>query len=104
AAERRQLLVEWNDAGDLPPSDVCLHQLFEAQAARSPDAVALVDGPSGERWTYRELDLRADALAGRLTALGVGPEARVGVCLHRSPLLVAALLAVLKAGGVYVPL
>ncbi|HSK77736.1 MAG TPA: amino acid adenylation domain-containing protein, partial [Thermoanaerobaculia bacterium] len=103
-AERRQLLVEWNDVGSLPPSEVALHELFEVQAARTPEAIALVAGMSGERWTYRELDLWADSLARRLAGLGVGPEVRVGICLTRTPLLVASLLAVLKAGGAYVPL
>ncbi|MBW8879229.1 MAG: amino acid adenylation domain-containing protein, partial [Acidobacteria bacterium] len=105
AVDRSQLLVEWNDVGPVPPSDaLTLHELFEAQAARTPEAVALVMGSSGERWTYRELDLWADGLAHRLAGLGVGPEVRVGVCLTRTPLLVASLLAVLKAGGAYVPL
>ncbi|HWN40735.1 MAG TPA: amino acid adenylation domain-containing protein, partial [Thermoanaerobaculia bacterium] len=105
--ERRQLLAEWNDVGTVPPPDVTLHALFEAQAARTPEAVALVaypEGSTGERWTYRELDLLADSLARRLAGLGIGPEMRVGVCLNRTPLLVASLLAVLKAGGAYVPL
>ncbi|MBW8879564.1 MAG: amino acid adenylation domain-containing protein, partial [Acidobacteria bacterium] len=105
--ERSQLLVEWNDVGTVPPSPsdaLTLHELFEAQAARTPEAVALVMGSSGERWTYRELDLWAEGVARRLAGLGVGPEVRVGVCLTRTPLLVASLLAVLKAGGAYVPL
>ncbi|HVR98866.1 MAG TPA: amino acid adenylation domain-containing protein, partial [Thermoanaerobaculia bacterium] len=100
--ERRQILVEWNDVGSLLASDATLHQLFEAQAARTPSAVALVS--SEERWTYAELDAWADTLAHRLADLGVGPEVRVGVCLKRTPFLVASLLAVLKAGGAYVPL
>ncbi|HVS00999.1 MAG TPA: amino acid adenylation domain-containing protein, partial [Thermoanaerobaculia bacterium] len=107
ADERRQILVEWNETGSLPPLDTALHRLFEAQAARTPGAVALVAQVadiSGERWTYGDLDAWADALAHRLAGLGVGPEVRVGVCLRRTPLLVASLLAVLKAGGAYVPL
>ncbi|HEY3492109.1 MAG TPA: amino acid adenylation domain-containing protein, partial [Solirubrobacterales bacterium] len=102
--EQEQLLVEWSSVGSLPPSDVAIHELFEAQAARTPEAVALVAGSTGERWTYAELDGWADSIANRLARLGVGPEARVGVCLHRTPRLVASLLGVLKAGGVYVPL
>ncbi|HET9227201.1 MAG TPA: amino acid adenylation domain-containing protein, partial [Thermoanaerobaculia bacterium] len=102
--EQEQLLVEWSSVGSLPPSDVAIHELFEAQAARTPEAVALVAGSTGERWTYAELDGWADSIANRLASLGVGPEARVGVCLHRTPRLVASLLGVLKAGGVYVPL
>jgi amino acid adenylation domain-containing protein len=104
AAEREQLLVEWNDAGALPPSEVPIHALFEAQAARTPGATALVQGSTGERWTYAELDRWADSVAHRLAELGVGPEVRVGVCLTRTPLLAASLLGVLKAGGAYVPL
>ncbi len=109
AAERHQLLVERNGSA-LPasPSDaLTLHGLFEAQAARTPDAVALVAASiagTGERWTYRELDGWADLLAHRLECLGLGAEVRVGICLTRTPLLVASLLAVLKAGGAYVPL
>ncbi|HKH46386.1 MAG TPA: condensation domain-containing protein, partial [Thermoanaerobaculia bacterium] len=102
--ERHQLLVEWNDVAALAPADTTLHGLFAAQAARTPQAVALVEGSTGERWTYRELDLWSDSLAYRLVDLGVGPEVRVGVCLPRTPLLVATLLGVLKAGGAYVPL
>jgi len=76
--------------------------LFTAQARRTPDATAVVAG--GVTLTYRELDARADRLAARLTALGVGPESTVGVLQERSADLVVALLAILKAGGGYVPL
>jgi non-ribosomal peptide synthetase component F len=79
-----------------------LYELVAAQAARTPEAVALVHGR--ERLTYRELSLRASRLARRLAALGVGPEVRVGVCLPRTPALVTTLLGVLGAGGAYVPL
>ncbi len=101
AGESWQILGEWHEL--LPPVPaVCIHDLVAAQAARTPDATALVAGR--ERLTYRELDLRAGELARRLAALGVGPEVRVGVCLSRSPALVVALLGILKAGGAYVPL
>jgi non-ribosomal peptide synthetase component F len=80
----------------------CVHELFEARARETPDAAAVLW--NGRATTYAELDARAGALAGRLRALGVGPEARVGVCAERSPALVAALFGVLKAGGAYVPL
>ncbi|HKV10095.1 MAG TPA: amino acid adenylation domain-containing protein, partial [Thermoanaerobaculia bacterium] len=99
-AEQRELRT-WNDTGEAGPEG-CLHELFEAQAARTPGAVALIDGT--RRWTYRELDLRANLLARRLVRQGVGPEVRVAVCLERTAGLPAALLAVLKAGGAYVPL
>ncbi|MFL5537935.1 MAG: condensation domain-containing protein, partial [Longimicrobiaceae bacterium] len=94
--------------GAAPPSGedegaVAAHRLFEAHARAAPGAVALVAG-GGVRWTYAELDARADRVARRLRALGVGMETRVGVALERSPALVAALLGVLKAGGAYVSL
>ncbi|HKV08205.1 MAG TPA: amino acid adenylation domain-containing protein, partial [Thermoanaerobaculia bacterium] len=98
--ERRELLA-WGSApaaGDVPP----VHRLFEAQARRDPDAVAVI-GAEG-RLTYGELDLRANRLARHLMALGVGPERVVGLCVERSPEMIVALLAVLKAGGAYVPL
>ncbi|HSF41241.1 MAG TPA: amino acid adenylation domain-containing protein, partial [Thermoanaerobaculia bacterium] len=98
--ERRELLA-WNDTGEAEAGG-CLHELFEAQAARIPEAVALIDGT--RRWTYRELDLRASLLAHLLIRRGVGPEIPVAVCLERTADLPAALLAVLKAGGAYVPL
>jgi amino acid adenylation domain-containing protein len=100
--ERFQVLTEWNDTADLPEPLASLGELFAAQAARTPEAEALV--APGERLTYRELDRRAARLAGHLRTLGVGPEALCGVLLDRSPDLVVALLAVHKAGGAYVPL
>ena len=96
------LLEEWNRTAVAYPRDVCLHQLFEEQVERSPDADAIVF--EGESLSYRELNRRANQLAHRLVGLGVGPDAIVAVCLERSPELVVALLAVLKAGGAYVPL
>ncbi|HKG13542.1 MAG TPA: amino acid adenylation domain-containing protein, partial [Pyrinomonadaceae bacterium] len=101
-AERGQLLIGWNETGKEYTADKCLHELFEAQAARAPEATAVVG--RGERLTYAALDARANRLARHLRSLGVGPEARVGVLLERSPEMVVALLAVLKAGGAYVPL
>jgi amino acid adenylation domain-containing protein len=102
AGERRALLEEWNATGAAYPEDACIHTLFEAQAARTPEAVALVF--EGERVTYAELDARANRLARHLAARGVGPETRVGVALERSVELLVGLLGVLKAGGAYVPL
>jgi amino acid adenylation domain-containing protein len=118
AAERHQLMREWNDTSPVqaapvqalpaPPAplsqDVCLHQLFAAQAARTPEAVALVAPDGRQRLTYRELAGRAEALARRLRARGIGPEVLAGVLVERSVELVVALLAVLKAGGAYVPI
>ncbi|HEX8189187.1 MAG TPA: amino acid adenylation domain-containing protein [Pyrinomonadaceae bacterium] len=100
--DRRQVLAGWNATEADYPLDLCLHQLFEEQAERTPDSVALVY--EGERLTYGELDVRAEALASRLRAHGVGPDAVVGVLAERSLGLVAGLLAVLKAGGAYLPL
>jgi amino acid adenylation domain-containing protein len=104
-SERHQLLAEWGQgdaglAGD--PGLEQLHRLFEAQVARGPRRVALVYGQ--ERVSYRDLNRRANALARRLRALGVGPERTVGLLMERRPALVAAILAVLKAGGAYLPL
>ncbi|MFI6641776.1 amino acid adenylation domain-containing protein [Streptomyces sp. NPDC050504] len=101
ADERDTLLVRWNDtAREVPEGSV--GELFRAQAARTPDAVAVAFGDT--RLSYRELDALSDRLAGRLAALGVGPETPVAVLMERSAALPAAVLAVLKAGGAYVPL
>jgi amino acid adenylation domain-containing protein len=102
SAESRQLMVDWIHKGQHWPEDVLLHELFEDQARRTPDATALIAG--SERLSYRELDERADRMARRLRALGVGPETRVGIFLQRRARLPISLLGVLKAGGAYVPL
>ena len=101
-ADRRRVLVEWNDTGKDYPIDQCLHQLVEQQAGRTPEAVALVFG--GRTLTYRELNGRANQLAHHLRALGVGADSLVGVCVERSFEMVIGLLGTLKAGGAYVPL
>ncbi len=102
AAERQLFLTDWN----LRPADyddeLCVHHLFEQQAARAPGALAVAD--DHHRLTYGELNERATGLARRLHRLGVGPRMFVGVCLEPGVELVVALLAVLKAGGAYVPL
>lgn len=85
-------------------SGSCVHELFEAQVGKTPEAVALIDDETGAELTYAELDGRAERLAHRLRGLGVGPERCVGLCLHRGADMMVALLAVLKAGGAYVPL
>ncbi len=100
--ERRTLLIEWNDTATAYPLADCVHQQFEAQARRTPDAVALVCGE--QQLTYRELDARANRLARYLRKLGVGPDVLVGICCRRSIDMVAAILGVHKAGGAYVPL
>ncbi|HKB24495.1 MAG TPA: amino acid adenylation domain-containing protein, partial [Methylomirabilota bacterium] len=100
--ERRQALVDWNATALDVPDAATVHALFEAQAERTPDAVAVVDGDAS--LTYRELNRRANQLAHRLRALGVAPEVPVGLCLERSPEMAVALLGILKAGGAYVPL
>ncbi|MEG4054806.1 MULTISPECIES: amino acid adenylation domain-containing protein [unclassified Microcoleus] len=101
AAEKQQLL-EWNNTFAQYPPDKCIHQLFEEAVSRSPDAVAVVF--EGEELSYRELNARANQLAHHLRSLGVKPEALVGICVERSPLMVIGLLGVLKAGAAYVPL
>ncbi|MFC5743613.1 non-ribosomal peptide synthetase [Dyella tabacisoli] len=102
SAERAQLLGDWNRTPSLPPGERCIHLLFEAQAVRRPDAVALIDG--AQSLTYRELDAQANRLAHRLIALGMAPDDCIAICIERSPALVVGLLAILKAGGAYVPL
>lgn len=101
-AERHRLLVEWNNTQRDYPSDRCLHHLFEDQAARTPDAVALVCG--AEQLTYQDLNERANRLAWHLGHLGLAPGFRTGLLLDRSVDFVVAVLGTLKAGGVYVPL
>jgi amino acid adenylation domain-containing protein len=101
-SERRQLLVEWNNTAADYPHDQSLHQLFEAQVARTPEAVALVWGQ--QELTYGELNRRANQVAHHLRTLGVGQETLVGLCLERSVEMVVGLLGILKAGGAYVPL
>jgi amino acid adenylation domain-containing protein len=102
AAERQELLVVRNATAAAYPRDACLSQLFEAQVARSPQAVAVVAADA--TLTYAALDQRANQLARHLRRHGVGPEVRVGVCLERSAAMLVALLGILKAGGAFVPL
>lgn len=102
-AERHQLLVEWNSTPAVePPAGIGVHQLVARQAAATPEATALV---FGERTvSYHELDARSSQLAHQLVRLGVGPDVPVGVCTQRGPDTIVAVLAVLKAGGAYLPL
>lgn len=101
-AERQQLLVDWNATTCTYPKQQCIHQLFEAQVERTPEAVALIF--EEQQLTYRQLNERANQLAHYLQRLSVGLEMRVGLCIERSPEMVIGLLGILKAGGAYVPL
>ena len=100
--ERHQLLVEFNDTACEYPRELCVHELFEQQVQRTPDAVALVF--EDQQLTYAELNARANRLARYLRSKGVGIETPVGMCLERSLDLVVSILGILKAGGTYVPL
>ncbi|HSU17581.1 non-ribosomal peptide synthetase [Longimicrobium sp.] len=102
AAERAQLLEAFNATAADHPTGVCVHALFEARAAQSPEAAAVEAG--GETLSYGELNRRANRLAHHLVARGVGPDVPVALCVERGMEMVAGLLGVLKAGGAYVPL
>ena len=102
ATERHQLLVEWNNTTVDYPQEKCIHQLFEVQVERTPDAVALVF--EKQQLTYKQLNQRSNQLAHYLQSLGVASEALVGICIERSVEMVIGLLGILKAGGAYVPI
>jgi non-ribosomal peptide synthetase component F len=89
-AERHKLLVEWNRTERDYPRDKCVHQLFEEQVERTPEAVAVVF--EGQSLTYRELNARANQLGHHLRSLGVGPDVLVGLCVERSLEMVVSLL------------
>jgi amino acid adenylation domain-containing protein len=101
-AEQRHLLIELNDTAAAYPHGKCVHELFEVQAERTPEAPALLFGE--ECITYRELNHRANQLARYLRRLGVGRASRVGLFLERSVEMIVGLLGILKVGGAYVPL
>ncbi len=101
-SEKSAMLCDWNATARDYPRDRSVAQLFEAQAAATPDAVAVSYGK--ETLTYAELNSRANQLARHLLQFGVGPEVPVGLCVERSPSLLVGMLAILKAGGAYVPL
>ncbi|QDL09660.1 non-ribosomal peptide synthetase [Brasilonema octagenarum UFV-E1] len=101
-AERHQLLVEWNNTQVDYPGEKCIHQLFEEQVERTPDAVAVVF--ENQKLTYRELNQRANKIAHYLKTLDVKPDVLVGICMERSLEMVIGILAIIKAGGAYVPL
>ena len=100
--ERHRMVVEWNATQAAYPSDRCIHELFEAQVAKTPDAIAVVHDDA--QLSYGELNAQANRLAHYLRELGVKPDERVALCVERSLEMVVGLLAVLKAGGAYVPL
>lgn len=102
AAERQQLLVDWNDTQVDYPQDKCIHQLFEAQVEQTPDAPAVVF--QDKQLTYRQLNRRANQVAHYLRSLGVGVESLVALCLEPSLEMVVGILGILKAGGAYLPL
>jgi amino acid adenylation domain-containing protein len=101
-AEKNKLLVKWNNTQKDYPLDICLHQLFEKQVTKTPDAIAVVF--EEKSLTYAELNYQANRLAHYLQQLGVGKDILVGICLDRSLEMVVGLLAILKAGGAYVPI
>src|SRR5207248_394337 len=101
-AERHQLLIEWNQTAAEYPRTQCLHELFEQQAAKTPERLAVRCGEQG--FSYRTLNEAANQLAHYLRKHGVGPDRPVGLCLDRSADTMIAVLAILKAGGAYVPL
>lgn len=102
SSERAQLLLGWNETRRGYPSDRCIHELFEAQVKRTPDAVAVIF--QHQKVTYRELSRWANQLAAYLRKFGVGPDVLVGICVERSMEMVIGLLGILKAGGAYVPM
>ncbi|EXJ03500.1 peptide synthetase [Burkholderia pseudomallei MSHR6137] len=101
-AERKQVVYAWNATERDYPIEQCIHQLFEAQVDRKPEAIALTF--EGQRLSYAELNARANRLAHYLQARGVGPDRLVALCAERGIEMVVGLLAILKAGGAYVPL
>ncbi|KAK9693704.1 hypothetical protein K7432_013776 [Basidiobolus ranarum] len=100
--ERKVLLESRNETHMLYQEHMCIHQLFEQQVMRTPNATALVY--EGEVWSYEELNTRANRLAHQLISLGIKPDMRIAICVERSPAMVMGLLSILKAGGAYVPL
>ena len=101
-SEQHQLLVEWNNTATEYPKNKCVHQLFEEQVERNPDAIAITF--NSKIITYNQLNNRANQLAHYLRSIGVNPEDKIGICVERSIEMIVGLLAILKAGGAYVPL
>jgi amino acid adenylation domain-containing protein len=101
-AEQQQLLIDWNQTATTIPTDVCIHQLFEQQVARTPDEIAVAY--KSKQLTYQELNNRANQLAHYLLLQGVKPDTLVGLQMERSIEMIVGLLAIHKAGGAYLPL
>ena len=101
-AERHRLVVEWNDTASEIPRDKCVHEIFEARVQLDPGALAVADGV--QQWTYLQLNARANQLARHLLVHGVREGEHVAIMLERSADLIAAQLAILKTGAIYVPL
>jgi amino acid adenylation domain-containing protein len=102
AVEQHQILTQWNPPSQEDPCSLCIHELFEAQVARSPQAIAIAF--AGQQLTYAELNTRANRLAHYLRSRGVQPDQLVGLCVERSLEMAVGVLGILKAGGAYVPL
>ncbi|KAF9343006.1 hypothetical protein BGX26_006442, partial [Mortierella sp. AD094] len=100
--ERETLLHSWNATDIVYPDHICMHQMFEEQVSRSPEAVAVVF--EDRKISYAELNARANSVAHRLRDLGIKPDTLVAICMERSPEMVVGLLAIMKAGGAYVPI
>jgi len=100
--EREQVLYRWNETAREFPQDKCVHELFEEQVKKRPDAVAVVFEEAS--LSYGELNMRANRLAHYLRRVGVKPDSRVAICVERGLEMVVAVMGVLKAGGAYVPL
>lgn len=101
-AEKQQLLIDWNQTEIPYPMDQCIHQLFEKQVAKNPEAIALIY--EQESLSYQQLNQKANQLAHYLQSLGVKPDELVGICVERSPLFIIGILGILKAGAAYLPL
>ncbi|WP_017653098.1 non-ribosomal peptide synthetase [Fortiea contorta] len=101
-AERKQLLIDFNNTKSPESPYQCIHHLFEAQCQKTPDNIAIVF--ADQKLTYQELNIRANQLAQYLQSLGVGSEDLIGICIERSPLMVIGVLGILKAGAAYVPI
>jgi amino acid adenylation domain-containing protein len=101
-AERKRILVQWNATRVDYPRDRCIHEVFEEQVERTPEAIAVLFGD--KTLTYRDLNIRSNRLAHNLRALGVGPDVLVGLCIERSQEMIVGLLGILKAGAAYVPI